>query len=120
MILFRMSVLNSVKPPLLSVADCRLREQVSHGHGCAAAVSGHPGVNGAQQSGPLPEGGARDHNRTAYTPSAGVSESRTVIYVMYHRYTLSLTADLGSDYHKTLTYSKILLNTFVALSSVSE
>lgn len=86
MVLFRLSVLNSVKPPLLSVTDCRLCEQVSHGHGCAAAVSGHPGVHGAQQSGPLPEGGARDHNRTAYTPSAGVRESRTVTYVMYHRY----------------------------------
>lgn len=53
-------------------ADRQLREQVGHGHGGAAAVPGHPGVHGAQQSGSLPQGGAGDHHRAAHPTSPRV------------------------------------------------
>lgn len=61
-------------------ADCQLCEQVSHGHSSAAAVPGHPRVYGAQQSGSLPQGGARDHHWTAHPPSSGVSGSVSCMY----------------------------------------
>lgn len=60
---------------LLRPADRQLREQVVHGHGGAAAVPRHPGVHGAQQSGSLPQGGARDHDRPAHPSPAGVSRA---------------------------------------------
>lgn len=56
-------------------ADRQLCEQVSHGHSSAAALPGHPGVHGAQQSGSLPQGGARDHHRAAHPTSSRVSGS---------------------------------------------
>ena len=53
-------------------ADRQLCEQIGHGHGSAAAVPGHPGVHGAQQSGSLPQGGTGDHHWTAHPASSGV------------------------------------------------
>lgn len=53
-------------------ADRQLCEQIGHGHGSAAAVPGHPGVHGAQQSGSLPQGGTGDHHWTAHPTSSGV------------------------------------------------
>lgn len=57
---------------LFCFADRRLRQQGGHGHGRAAALAGHPGVHGAQQPRPLPQGGAGDHHRAAHPAPAGV------------------------------------------------
>lgn len=65
----------SLTPSAPSLADRQLREQVCHGHSRAAAVLGHPGVHGAQQSGPLLQGGTRDHHRPAHPSSSGVRGS---------------------------------------------
>lgn len=46
--------------------------QVIHGLGSATEVFGHPGVYGAQQSGPVPEGGAGDHDWPAHASSSRV------------------------------------------------
>lgn len=69
LVLCRFSHLSCSVPP----ADCQLREQVGDGHGSAAAFPGHPGVHGPQQSGSVPQGGARDHHWTAHPASSGVS-----------------------------------------------
>lgn len=68
------SVRSSLPPP----TDRQLREQVVHGHGGAAAVPRHPGVHGAQQSGSVPQGGARDHDRPAHPSPAGVSRAENL------------------------------------------
>lgn len=64
----------------VSPADCQLCKQGGPGHGSAAAVPGHPRVHGAQQSGSLPQGGARDHHWTAHPTSSRVSGSLNCVY----------------------------------------
>lgn len=64
----------------VSPADCQLCKQGGPGHSSAAAVPGHPRVHGAQQSGSLPQGGARDHHWTAHPTSSRVSGSLNCVY----------------------------------------
>lgn len=55
-----------------SVADCKFCVQDIHRLGSTAEITGHPGVYGAQQSGPVPEGGAGDHYWPAHASSSRV------------------------------------------------
>lgn len=57
---------------LVFATDCKFCVQVIHRLGSAAEISSHPGVYGAQQSGPVPEGGAGDHYRPAHASSSRV------------------------------------------------
>lgn len=62
-------------PVYPSSEDCQLCLQVVHGRSGAAEIPGHLGVYGAQQSGPVPEGGAGDHYWPAHASSSRVQRA---------------------------------------------
>lgn len=64
---------------LIVFSDSQLCEQVCHRHLNPPAVLGHSGVNGSQQSWPLPKGSPGDHHWPTHSSSSGVSMLGTLV-----------------------------------------